>query len=94
MPDGFTVVAPEIDSIDPTSGSAGDTIIVYGNFFGTKKGKVTLDTKTCKVLSWTMDPTTGESDIYFVVPKGLSSGTHELNVTNGIGMDTSNFTID
>ena len=85
---------PEIDSVEPTSGSAGDTITIHGFFFGTKKGKVTLDEKTCKVLSWTMDPTTGESEIDFVVPKGLTSGTHELKVTNGVGTDTANFTVD
>ena len=90
----FTVESPEIDSVDPTSGSAGDTVIVSGAFFGTKKGKVTLEGKTCKVVSWTMAPTTGESEIRFVVPKGLSLGTHELKVTNGVGEDTTNFIVD
>jgi hypothetical protein len=41
-----------------------------------------------------MDPTTGESEIHFVVPKGLSSGIQELKVTNGVGADTTNFTVD
>jgi hypothetical protein len=46
------------------------------------------------VLTWKMEPTTGESEIRFVVPKGLPSGIHELKLTNGAGSDTTNFTID
>ncbi len=94
MQNGFTVKVPEIESVDPTSGSIGDKITINGSFFGTKKGKVTLGGKSCKVLSWTMVATTGESEIQFVVPKGLSSGTQELTVTNGVGAGTTNFTVD
>ena len=87
--------APEIDSVDPTSGSTGDQITIHGLFFGTKKGKVTLGGKTCKVLNWEMNPTTGASEIRFVVPKGLSLGTHELKVTTTkVGSDTVNFTVE
>jgi hypothetical protein len=88
------VKAPEIDSVDPTSGSAGDEITIYGSFFGTKKGKVTLGGKTCKVLRWTMDPTSGESEIEFVVPKHLTPGVNELKIINGAGSDTVNFTVE
>jgi uncharacterized protein (TIGR03437 family) len=89
------VKAPGIDSVEPTSGSAGDQITINGFFFGTKKGKVTLGGKRCKVVTWEMDPTTGESGIQFVVPKGLNSGTHELKVTTtGVGSDTTNFTVE
>jgi len=90
---GFMVKAPEIDSVNPTSGSIGDEITVNGFFYGTKRGKVTLGGKTCKVLSWTMDSTTGESMIQLTMPKGLSSGIQELKVTNGMGADTINFTL-
>lgn len=91
---GFTVKAPKIDSVDPTTGSTGDEITIHGFFFGTKKGKVTLGGESCKVLSWTMDPTTGESEIRVVVPKGLSPGVNEFKVTTGVGMDTVNFTVE
>ncbi len=87
-------MAPEIDSVEPSSGSANDQITVTGFFFGTKKGKVTLDGKNCKVVSWMMAPATGDSEIQLVVPKGLASGTYELKVTNGVGTDTANFTVD
>jgi len=91
---GFTVKPPEIRSINPTSGSAGDEITIYGFFFGTKKGKVTLGEKSCKVRSWTMDPITGASGIRFAVPKGLDLGTNELKVINKVGEATESFAVD
>ena len=84
---------PQIDSISSSSGSDGDNIAIDGFFFGTKKGKVTLGGKSCKVLNWTMAATTGESKIQFVVPKGLTPGANELKVTNAVGADTTNFTV-
>ncbi|MGD0918950.1 MAG: right-handed parallel beta-helix repeat-containing protein [Thermodesulfobacteriota bacterium] len=95
MLNGFTVKSPEIGSVEPSSGSAGAEITIIGSFFGTKKGKVTLGGKSCKVLHWTMVTTTGESEIQFVVPKGLTPGTYELKVTTtGVGSDTGNFTVE
>ena len=91
---GFTVKAPEIDSVEPTHGSTGDETTVNGLFFGTKKGKVRLGGKNCKVLNWTMGSATGEGEIRFVVPKGLSPGTHELKITNGVESDATNFTVE
>ena len=90
---GFMVNAPEIDSVNPTSGSVNDQITINGFFYGTTRGKVTLGGKTCRVVSWKMDSATGESEILFVVPRGLSSGAQELKVTNGVGADTINFTV-
>jgi len=95
LEDPFTVKAPEIESVEPTSGSTGDEITIEGSYFGTKKGKVTLGGKTCKVLRWTMDPTTGVSEIDFVVPKRLDPGTYELTViTTKVGSDTIDFTVE
>ena len=95
LKDGFTVKRPEIDSIEPTSGSTSDVITIHGFFYGTKKGKVTLGGKNCKILNWTMDPTTGGSAIQFVVPKGLTPGPHDLKVTTTrVGSDTVSFTVD
>ncbi len=95
IPNGFTVKAPEIDSIEPASGPVGGQITINGFFFGTKKGKVTLSGKSCKVLSWEMDETTGDSEIRFFVPKGLTPGVNELKVvTTGVGWDTVNVGVD
>ena len=92
--DGFTVETPQIDSTEPASGSIGEEITVRGSFFGTEKGRVTLRKKRCKVFSWTMDPETGESEIRFVVPQDLTPGIEKLKVTNGVGSDTMDFTLD
>ena len=93
--DSFSVRSPDIGSVEPQSGSANDQITIQGLFFGTKKGKVTLGGKSCKVLSWTMVPTTEVSEIRFVVPKRLNPGTHELIVTTTkVGSDTIDFTVD
>jgi hypothetical protein len=79
MTSGFTVRAAEIHSIEEGEGTAYDEITIRGKYFGTKKGKVYLEcgegettvSKSCKVKSWTMDPTTGDSEAVFVVPKML-----------------------
>jgi len=91
---GFVVLPPEIDSVDPTIGSFNEQITLKGYYFGTKRGKVTLGGKNCRVLSWTMDPGTGGSEVNFVVPRGLNLGDYELNIINGTGSDTVNFKVD
>ena len=91
---GFSVKAPEIDSVDPATGSAGEKITINGFFFGTREGKVTLGGKKRRILTWTMDPKIGASKVRVVVPRGLSPGPHELTITNEVGSDTTNFTVD
>ena len=94
LPDAFAVKAPKIDSVSPTHGSAGEEIITTGSFFGTKKVRVTLGEKSCKIRSWTMDPIIGTSEIRLVVPRGLSLGTQELKVINKVGEDTEGFAVN
>jgi hypothetical protein len=87
---GFTVKAPEIILVEPSSGSIGDQITISGNYFGSKKGKVYLGyfsngksvEKSCSVINW------GDNKIVFVVPKGLLAGTYDLIVTNSVGTNT------
>ena len=91
----FTMTAPEILFVDPNSGVSGDERVISGNHFGPKKGKVYLGDKSCKVLSWTMDAATGESEITFVVPKKMASGTYDVTLTGKAGSATltNGFTI-
>ena len=81
LPGAFTMMAPEIGTVDPNTGAEGTEVEISGNFFSTKKGKVYLGEKKCKVSSWGMD------SITFVVPKGLVSGsTYPLKVINKVGI--------
>jgi len=92
----FTIIEPTIEPIDIDSGLPGDQIEISGNYFGSKKGKIYLEdqfsglTRRCRVISWSMDPTTGESSVIFTVPKprGYVPGvatSYTLKVTNKIG---------
>jgi subtilisin family serine protease len=103
----FTVKNPELDPMAHISHWPGDEIIVTGNFFGIKKGKVYLEykdsngqtkKKNCKVTYWYMNPTNGASELRFVVPKlsnSFPAGTYPLKVDNKIGIATADtdFTI-
>ena len=93
---GFEVKGPEVVWMDKTHGTTYDVVTVVGRFLGTKKGKVYLGTKSCKVSVWTMDPRTGNGAVVFVVPKGLAKGAQDLKVTNTVGTVTKpgGFTID
>lgn len=93
--DYFSVMPPEIEAVEPDSGSPGEGIAIYGKFFGTK-GAVSLQCqvagkpvlKKCKSV-WSMNPTTGDSEIRFTVPKGLpSSQICDVTITNSVGTDT------
>jgi hypothetical protein len=104
----FTVKNPELDPLADSnrSGRPGVEIIVTGKFFGIKKGKVYLEyqsngqtkKKSCKVSYWFMNPTTGESELRFFVPKlsnSFPASDYPLKVDNKIGIATAsiNFTI-
>ena len=103
LPGGFTVQNPTIDPLLDSLGSSGKKITISGKFFSSKKGKVFLEDpvsgkkKNCKVISWSMDPTNGESTLTFVVPKlpkGVNPGTYPLKVTNKVGSAQTTFTVE
>jgi hypothetical protein len=85
---GFEVKAPEIESVNPNSGSVGEEITISGNFFGSKKPKVYLGymsngearKKSCSVWTWS------DKKIIFTVPK-LPLGTYDVKVTNSVDSD-------
>jgi hypothetical protein len=79
--------------VDPNTGGLGTPVKITGKFFGTKKGKVMLGVKSCKVTNWTMNPLTGVSEVQILVPKGLLKGLQDLKVINNVGEDTAGFTI-
>lgn len=85
----FTFAAPEIASLSPDSGVPGDTIAIYGSYFGTKKPLVSLINDTfvakCKVVSSSMDPDSGDGIIEFTVPANLPAATYDVRVENAEG---------
>jgi hypothetical protein len=101
FPYAFTVIKPQIGLHFIHHGTPGTEITAAAMFLGTKKGKAYLEyldngqpkKKNCKVTSWTMDPSSGVSEIRFVVPK-LNSGDYTLKVTNKVGMDQTTFTVE
>jgi hypothetical protein len=92
---------PQIESITPPEGKPLDEVSIKGKFFGTKKGKVLLEyvvkgktkTKSCKITDWYMNPETGESEIIFLVAKGLDPGNYPLTIVNSVGEATGDFKI-
>lgn len=86
LPGGFAVRNPYINPLtSETHGAPGATATIKGKWFGTKKGKLYMEDQKCKVTSWTMDPTTGESQIVFVVPEKIGAGSYSLEVGNKVG---------
>ncbi len=85
----FTMMAPDIGTVSPDTGAEGTPITISGSYFGSKKGKVYLGEKKCKVSSWSMNTIT------FFVPKKMPSDSYNITVTNKIGSDilTNGFTI-
>ncbi len=85
--DTFTVTNPVIDSVLPLAAPVGEEIEITGRFFGAKKGKIYLDNQSagkmqsCKVTSWIMNKTSGDSTARFIVPK-LPNGVYPLYVVN------------
>ena len=93
-PDPFTINEPVWLAFDDgNSGPPGAEIAITGSFFGTKKGKVSFEGQSkskakianCKVTFWAMDPSTGESHLRFLIPKGFDSGTYPVTITNKVG---------
>jgi len=92
--DAFSVETPKIWRVEPDHGGVNTSVTITGKYFGTKKGKVTIGGKSCKVVSWTMDARTGVSTIQFLVPKGLAPASYDLKVINKVGEGADSFTID
>jgi len=79
------VVLPEITKVFPENGYPGEEIAITGNYFGSKKGKVFLGSKKCKISAWSMDPRTGKSTVRFVVPDIQTNESYYLTVVNRLG---------
>lgn len=95
----FGIMEPEVSGLSANTGAVGDNITVTGLWFTTKPSVFlqdpgTLKKKKCKVVTPTMNATTGESSLVFEVPK-LDPGDYMLIVMGKIGRgDAYTFTIN
>ena len=90
LPGGFTVTKPYINpDTSDTHGAPGAEATIRGMWFGTKKDTVYVGQQKCKVTSWTMEPTSGVSEIVFVVHKKIGAGSYVLEVENNVGRSLS-----
>jgi hypothetical protein len=93
LPNGFTLRRPELDALS-YHGSPDTAVTITGRWYGTKKGKVTVNDEKCKVTNWSMNPTTGVSTLTFVVNKKLPAGLWTIEVDNKIGVVRAAFVVD
>lgn len=96
--DTFTLRLPALDELLVTSGAYPDPIKITGKFFSTKKGKAYLydpatnKKKNLKITDWRMNPSTGISELTFLVPRTSKSfpvGTYQLKISNKVGPATT-----
>jgi Abnormal spindle-like microcephaly-assoc'd, ASPM-SPD-2-Hydin len=93
LPNAFTLRKPSLDALS-YHGSPDTEVTITGMWFGTKKGKVIVNDKKCKITNWSMNPTTGVSTLTFVVHKKLLAGTWFIDVENKIGIVRAAFIVD
>ncbi len=95
----FGIMEPEISGLSANNGAVGDSMTVTGLWLTTKPNVYlqdpgTLKKKKCKVMTQTMNATTGESSLIFEVPK-LDPGDYTLIVMSKVGQsDFITFTIN
>jgi YD repeat-containing protein len=88
----FTVKPPTITA-NPGHGKVGSEVTLTGEFLGPKKGKINIGGKSCQMRSW---PTSGQGDVRFVIPRGLTGGgtSYQLTISNAVGTWTGTFIVD
>jgi hypothetical protein len=90
LPAAFQVVPPSDLVVDLTCVRASDEVAITGTAFGPKKkGRVFVDGRKAKVLSWTADPTgAGLDQAVFRVPAKKVSGVVNVEVRTPVGGTT------
>lgn len=78
----LTIANPDATNMNPTTAAPKDVITITGNFFGATKGKVNVNGKSAKVLTWS------NTQITFEMPK-LPAGQYTVVVVNKIGQSTA-----
>lgn len=102
--DDCEICSPVIFSAMPSSGTAGEKIVLTGKYFGCKKPKLTLSVNgksmRCRLIKpfayeagkSCMNVETGDSRLSFVVPNGVTGDQEcELVIDNGIDVSKHAF---
>ncbi len=84
----FSVGAPTVTSVAPTSGVAGTQITILGSGFGATQGsgRVMLGTAYGSVISWS------DTQVLASIASGSSSGTAQI-LQGGLSSNSTNFTV-
>ncbi len=84
----FSVGAPTVTSVAPTSGVAGTQITILGSGFGATQGSgsVMLGTAYGSVISWS------DTQVLASIASGSSSGTAQI-LQGGLSSNSTNFTV-
>jgi len=80
-PGVFELIAPDVQSVEPTPLVAGEPCTIHGNAFGSAKPTVHFGGLKAKVDSW------DDGTIVCDVPKGLGNGCVTVRVSNTLGED-------
>ncbi len=93
--EAFEARSPTIRSISPDSGPKKTKVRILGDYWGTKKGTVTIGGEKAKVSRWVMGTLSGDSAIDAKVPK-LDPGTYDVVVDAPTGTVTlvGGFTVE
>jgi YD repeat-containing protein len=82
----FTVLAPTIASLNPSSGVYGTAVAISGSNFGTSAGTVAFNGQSAAVTSWS------DSSITATVPSNASTGNVVVS-NGGLQSNGANFTV-
>lgn len=85
---GMVIELPSVSSVSPPAAARRAEVTIEGEFFGVKKGRVRIDGRPAKVLSWT------DTAIRVRVPDTQTTGLVFLDVMNQAGpAPRSTFTV-
>jgi len=81
LEDAFAVMAPEVDEVDPASGSPEREVTILGAYFDLKP-QVVIGGQKAKVIGRT------EEELTVLVPKKLANGFYDVTVKTKVGTAT------
>jgi hypothetical protein len=78
---GFEIMAPQVTSVSPASAVPGGTVVLSGQYFGSKPVKVLLWDRRARVVA------ASDSSLTIEIPAKLPDGTFVPHVETAIGAD-------